>query len=73
MPLNKKERKICRRQQKEDYVLTSAAKMSWERLRRHQLVASERKELMEKLMASIQGQIHQVLPSLYHTFYLCSG
>lgn len=58
--MSKKERRVSRRRQREDYGLTSEAKNSWERLRRHQLVASERKELMEKLLSSIAGKIHQV-------------
>lgn len=52
---------MCRRQQRGDYGLTSEAKSSWERLRKHQLAASERKWLMEKLLSSITGRIHQVL------------
>ena len=59
--MSKKERKSCRRRQKEDYALTTEAKSSWERLRRHQLANSERRELMEKLLSSIVGQIYQVL------------
>ena len=62
--MSKKERKVCRRQQKDDYRLTIEAKSSWERLRRHQLVATERKELMEKLLTAIAGQIHKVGLSL---------
>lgn len=62
--LSKKERRDRRRQQRGDYELTIEAKNSWERLRRHQLPNTERKQLMDKLLTAITGQIHQV-----HTEY----
>ena len=58
--LSKKELRDRRRQQRGDYQLTSEAKTSWEKLRRHRLPNTERKQLMEKLLTAITGQIHQV-------------
>ena len=40
--------------------MTSETKNSWERLRRHQLPNTERKQLMDKLLTDITGKIHQV-------------
>ena len=66
--LSKKERRDRRQQQRRNHELTSEAKNSWERLRRHQLPNTERKQLMDKLLADITGQIHQV-----HTEYIVAS
>ena len=58
--MSKKGRRNQRRQQKRDYELTSEAKNSWERLRKHQLPNSERKKLMEEVLTAISGQVYQV-------------